>query len=235
MITIIAFDADDTLWFTEKYFQTAQDELGKLLSEWKDSENIHEILLKTEKNNLPLYGYGVKGFVLSMIQAAIQISGGEISADSIAQILTIGRKMLEAEMVLLPHVLETLQNLASKYRMMVITKGDLLHQNAKVKTAGLTGFFDLVEVVSEKTPETYKTILDKYKLNPRAFLMVGNSLRSDILPVLELGGKAVHIPAHTTWALEMVSNFDVSQENFYELEHMGGLPELVEELTKSFK
>ena len=224
---MIAFDADDTLWHGEVHYRDAQDSLKSLLSPWKDPETIDQILDEIEMCNLPLYGYGVKAFMLSMTEAAITISDGEIRGDQIGQILSLGRGMLEAEVDLCPHVLETLQKLSADYRLMVITKGDLLDQTDKVERSGLAPYFTAVEVVSQKTAPVYRSILERYHLDPARFMMVGNSLPSDIIPVLELGGSAVHIPADTTWAHEMVEDFDSSQPGFFELENVSQLPTLL--------
>lgn len=230
-IEMIAFDADDTLWKTEANFEKAQSELQKILSPWRDSEKTEEIVFKTEMDNLSLYGLGVKAFTLSMIEAALHISHGEITGDAIEQIIQLGREMLEAEVELLPCVAETIKTLSKDYPLMVITKGDLLDQTTKISRSGLGAHFSLVEVVSEKTPQSYAKVLNKFHLDPQNIVMVGNSLKSDVLPILHLGGRAVHIPANTTWAHELVADFDTSQEGFYELEHMGHLPELVTEIA----
>lgn len=230
-IEMIAFDADDTLWTTEANFEKAQRELQKILSPWRDSEKTEEIVFKTEMDNLSLYGLGVKAFTLSMIEAALQISHGEIPGESVEQIIGLGREMLKAEVELLTFVPETVKTLSKDYPLMVITKGDLLDQTTKISRSGLGPYFSLVEVVSEKTPQSYAQVLDKFHLDPQNLVMVGNSLKSDILPILHLGGRAVHIPANTTWAHELVSDFDTSQEGFYEIEHMGHLPELVTEIA----
>lgn len=230
-IEMIAFDADDTLWKTEANFEKAQKELEKILSPWKDSEKTEEIVFKTEMDNLSIYGLGVKAFTLSMIEAALQISQGEIQGESIEQIIRLGREMLEAEVELLPCVAETIPKLSKDNPLMVITKGDLLDQTTKISRSGLSAHFSLVEVVSEKTPLSYAKVLEKFHLDPKNLLMVGNSLKSDIIPILELGGTAVHIPASTTWAHELVADFDTSQDRFYELENMGDLPELITKIS----
>jgi putative hydrolase of the HAD superfamily len=229
-IEMIAFDADDTLWHGEVHYHDAQAELIEILSPWDDPETIDGMLAEIEMKNLPLYGYGVKAFVLSMIEAAIKIASDEIPAKIIEKILSIGRNMLETELELLPHVPDTLEILSKDFPLMVITKGDLLDQTAKVSRSGLERFFPLVEVVNDKTPESYRLVLDKFQINPKNLVMVGNSIRSDVLPVLALGGKAVYIPANTTWEHEMVPDFNPAQEGFYEIEHMGLLPKLISEI-----
>ena len=233
MFDMIAFDADDTLWHNEVHYQDAQEKLTQILSPWAGPDTVKSQLLAIEMQNLDLYGYGVKAFVLSMIQAAIQISKGCIQGENISQILSLGRDMLHAEVITLPRVSETLAALVKSHHLMVITKGDPLDQTNKINRSGLSGFFMGVEVVSEKTSAAYQKVLEHYHLDISKFLMVGNSLRSDILPVLELGGKAIYIPADTTWSHEALNGFDTTQKGFYELDDIGQLPRLVAKLEKS--
>lgn len=232
-IDMIAFDADDTLWHTEIHYLQAQKDFIKLLNPWGTVESIREVVDQIIIENLSWYGYGIKAFILSLIEAAIHISQGEIHAHQVDQILSIGKKMLAEEIVLRPHVLETLQTLVSSYPMMVITKGDLLDQTTKLKRAGIGDFFSIVEVVNEKSPETYARLLERHQLNPQYFLMVGNTIRSDIQPVLALGSTAVHIPAGSTWEHEKVTGFDTTQNGFYELDHMGQLSELISRISNA--
>ena len=224
---LIAFDADDTLWQGEVYYREAQKALTQLLTPWQNADEIHRVMFETEMRNLPLYGYGVKAFTLSMLEAAVAISHGAVTGKEIEAILTLGQGMLTAEIQLQPFVVETLTSLTGTLPLMVITKGDLLDQTAKVTRSGLAPFFQRVEVVNDKTTATYAEILQRYHLAPARFLMVGNSLRSDILPVLELGGTAVYIPADTSWAHEDVADFDADHQRFFELEHLGQLPGLL--------
>ncbi len=228
-ITTIAFDADDTLWENEHLYLEAQQGFQRIMAPWGNQERNHDILYEIEMRNLPIYGYGIKAFCLSLIEAAIKISKGDISAAQIEGILAIGRDMLQAEVKLLSHVPEVLQELNKHYRLMVITKGDLLDQTAKVTRSGLTEYFTDVEVLNHKTQEEYAAILARYSIPPGQFLMVGNSLRSDILPVLELGGIAVHVPTDVTWAHEHIEDFDRTQPRFFELAHLGQLPDLIKE------
>ncbi len=223
-IDVIAFDADDTLWENEVLYQHAQERLRDILSPWADAEIIDKVLYDTEMRNLPLYGYGIKAFSLSMIETAVHISEGEISGEDVSRILDIAQSMLQAEVELRPYVRETLEALSGKYPLMVITKGDLLDQTSKIKRSGLEDFFSITEIINDKTPEAYQAILQRHGIEPERFLMVGNSLRSDVLPVLELGGKAVYIPAETTWSHEVVSEFDDQSDGFFELDHLGELP-----------
>jgi len=227
---MIGFDADDTLWHTEIHYRQAHEEFEKILSSWGEAEQIREITDQFIIENLPNYGYGIKPFILSLIEAAIHISRGEIHADQIDEILSIGKKLVATEVILRPFVFETLQTLVPLYPLMLITKGDLLDQTSKVKRSGIEDCFSMIEVVNEKSPETYTRILEKYQINPNNFLMVGNTLRSDVHPVLALGGTAVHIPADLTWEHEMVPNFDATHDKYFELEHMGQLFDLITQI-----
>jgi putative hydrolase of the HAD superfamily len=230
MLKMIAFDADDTLWHNETLYTTAQDKLKEVLSAYLDTDGIEARLYETEMRNLDHFGYGMKSFTLSMIETAIELTEGQIKGDDIQQIINAGRKMLEAPLQLLEHVKPAVIQLSDNYPLMIITKGDLLDQETKIARSGLGVFFSDVEVVSEKSETTYQGILSRYGLEPHQFLMVGNSLRSDILPVVLLGGWAVHIPYHTTWAYETVTSQAISKQDYFELDHMGLLPELVEKL-----
>jgi putative hydrolase of the HAD superfamily len=232
-IQMIAFDADDTLWHGEVYYQDALVEFKQILSPWDEPESIESIIAEIEMRNLPMYGYGIKAFVLSMIEAAIRISDNAIPSKSIQRILAIGRSMIESDIVLLPHVSKTLDILYGTYQMMVITKGDLLDQTTKVTRSGLEKYFPLVEVLNDKTAESYQSVFKKYTIDPQSLVMVGNSIRSDIHPILTLGGTAVYIPANTTWEHEMVHDFDTSQNGFYEIEHIGQLPDLITEINQT--
>ena len=223
----IAFDADDTLWENETLYQEAQNKLKVILSPWQSFQQIDSVLYETEQRNMPLYGYGIKAFTLSMIEAAIQISDGEITSHEISQIINIAKSMLTSEVILRPHAKKTLEELSKDHQLMMITKGDLLDQSRKLERSGLAHHFNFVEIINDKTPQTYIDIFHKYGLDPKTFLMVGNSLRSDIQPVLELGGKAVHIPAGTTWEHEVLADFDKNKKGFYELEHLGLLPKFI--------
>lgn len=226
-IDMIAFDADDTLWENEPLYQNAQTRFKQLLSPWGAPSVIEKVLYETEISNLPIYGYGIKAFSLSMLETALKVSAGKISGDEVSAILAITRAMLEAEVELRPHVEEVLAALSRSFPLMVITKGDLLDQTSKINRSGLAKYFSIIEVINEKTPETYAAVLEKHGLAPGNFLMVGNSLRSDILPVLELGGKAVFIPASKTWAHEDMPGFDLQREDYLQLEHFGQLPALI--------
>jgi putative hydrolase of the HAD superfamily len=225
---LIAFDADDTLWHNETLYEQTQFRLQKLLSGYVDEESVVDRLYETEKRNLEYYGYGIKSFTLSMIETAIELTDGQIRGRDIEQIITFAREMLETPTQLLEHVEETIAALSKTHKLMIITKGDLFDQETKIAQSGLADYFTHIEIVSEKTPDTYQSLLDKHNINPSRFLMVGNSLRSDVLPVVEVGGRAVHIPYHITWQHETAAN--KSQADYLELEHIGLLPNYIEAL-----
>lgn len=204
-IRVIGFDADDTLWVNETYFRDAEVEFAKLLSQYETLNKIDQELFMMEIKNLPLYGYGVKGFMLSMVEMAIELSNGEISSSVISEILEIGKRMLNKPVELLEGVEEVLQKLSTKYRLILATKGDLLDQERKLEKSGLTNYFHHIEVLSDKKSANYKKLLGHLDIEPEAFLMIGNSLKSDILPLVEIGAEAIHVPFHTTWLHEKVS------------------------------
>ena len=230
---ILAFDADDTLWHTERLYIRAQARLKELLSAYMADEGLDERLYRAEGRNLDHFGYGIKAFALSMIETAIELTGGRISAADIQRIIDSAREMLLADVELLDHVAETLADLAATHALMLITKGDLRDQETKVARSGIGQYFRHIEIVSDKSAAVYRTILDKHATPPGQFLMVGNSLRSDILPVLELGGTAVYVPQELTWAHETAEAPSASHPDFYQLEHLGQLPALVARLEVS--
>jgi putative hydrolase of the HAD superfamily len=216
---VIAFDADDTLWVNEPYFRESEETFAALFEDYLPMHQTQQELFKTEMDNLALYGYGVKGFMLSMIETAIRITGGNLSAEGTDRILEIGKELLERPIEILPHVETVLEALSTKYRIVVATKGDLLDQERKLKKSGLAKYFHHIEIMSDKKPEDYQKLIRHLDIAPEQFFMIGNSLKSDILPVLELGGHGVHIPFHTTWAHEMVSH-PVEHVNFREIEQL---------------
>jgi putative hydrolase of the HAD superfamily len=222
MIRVIAFDADDTLWHNEAYYRDAEATFRRMLATYHDEAWIQERLFATEMRNLGHFGYGIKSFVLSMIETAIELTEGQVTGREIQTLVDLGREMLAHPVEPLPQVAETLAALHGKYRLMVITKGDLLDQEAKLARSNLDAFFSAVEVVSEKDEAVYRAILARHDLAPGEFLMVGNSVRSDILPVVALGGHAVHVPYATTWIHEHVEDVDATR--FTTMEHVGLLP-----------
>jgi putative hydrolase of the HAD superfamily len=230
MLDLIAFDADDTLWHNESLYRQAQQQLQALLSPYAAAEVVKQRLFRTEMRNLPLYGYGIKSFALSMIETAIELSEEQVSAAGIGRLLDVARAMLAADVQLFDHAEATLASLAGRYPLMLITKGDLRDQQAKLARSQIQGYFEHVEVVSEKTEQTYASLLERHGVPPDRFLMVGNSLRSDVLPVLALGAFSVYVPYHLTWMHEQVDALPAGQAGFYTVEHLGQLPALVEQL-----
>lgn len=231
-IRVIAFDADDTLWHNESLFVAAKNKLQELLSRYSVSKPVVQRLDETEIHNLRYFGYGTKSFTLSMIEAAIELTNGQIKGRDVQEIITIGKEMLTTPVELFEHVQEIVRKLAESYQLMLITKGDLLDQERKIAQSGLAPYFTYIEIVSNKISETYEGILAKHNIKPQEFLMVGNSLRSDILPVIAAGGHAVHIPHHFTWSHEIVAVHEDTQQEYFECEHIGLLPELVEKLEE---
>ncbi len=229
---VIGFDADDTLWHNERLCVHAQEQLKALLSAYLVDEQMDERLYQTEMRNLEHFGYGIKAFALSMIETAIELTDGRISARDIQQIVDSARQMMIADVELLDHVEEALGLLAADHALMLITKGDLRDQERKLARSGLAEHFRYVEIVSDKARENYSAILERLSLPPADFLMIGNSLRSDILPVLELGGTAVYVPQELTWVHESGQLPPDSQPGFHQLEHLGQLPALVAHLEE---
>jgi putative hydrolase of the HAD superfamily len=203
-IKVIAFDADDTLWVNEPYFQETEKKFCTLLETYMPAHNLSRELLTIEIANLVLYGYGVKGYILSMIEAAIKVTGGTLTIKDVETIIGYGKDLLNEPIELLDHVEEVLLALKDKYRLVVATKGDLLDQERKLKKSGLSHYFHHIEIMSDKKEEDYLKLIRHLDIPPEEFMMIGNSLKSDVLPVLNIGGHAVHIPYHTTWAHEHV-------------------------------
>lgn len=216
-IKVIAFDADDTLWVNEPYFQETEEKFCELLAPYLSRHTLSQELFKTEIANLKLYGYGIKGYILSMIEAALQISSHTISNEVIAKIIQYGKELLERPIELLDGVEDTLQALQQRYKLVVATKGDLLDQRRKLHNSGLGKYFHHIEVMSDKQDKDYSDLVKRLDINPSEFLMIGNSLKSDVLPVLEIGGHAIHIPFHTTWAHERIDH-KVEHANFRDFE-----------------
>jgi putative hydrolase of the HAD superfamily len=232
MIDVIAFDADDTLWHNETLYARAQDGLRALLSPYRDEAGVRKALYETEMANLHRYGYGIKSFALSMIETAIQVSEGRIGAGDIWQLIGLAQEMLEAPVELLEGVAEVVPALAADCRLMLVTKGDLRDQEVKLARSGLASYFWQVEIVREKSAGVYRGLLEKHAIAPERFLMVGNSLRSDVLPVVEIGGHAVHVPYHITWEHEHVAVVGDAVPGYAELEDIRLLPGYVESLCQ---
>ena len=227
-IKTIAFDADDTLWVNEPHFQKVEEQFCELMEDFLSRHHISQELFKTEMSNLALYGYGVKSFMLSMIETAIRISDNNVSVVAIEQILTLGKELLDQPNELLDGVKDILKSLSGKYRLVVATKGDLLDQERKLEKSNLGGYFHHIEIMSEKKESDYLKLLRHLDEDPGSFLMVGNSIKSDILPVLNIGGYAAHIPYHTTWAHEHVEH-EISHEHFWKLENIRDLESILEQ------
>lgn len=223
MIKTIAFDADDTLWHTERIFISIKEKYAQLLAEYHDYDYIERHLDAMETKNIQHFGYGVKGFTLSMIETACELTEGRVTGDKIKQIIDFAREMLAAPIDVLEGVRETIEALSKNYRLMVITKGDLLDQETKLARSGLGDYFDAFEIVPRKDAKIYKYVMRRHSIAPEEFLMVGNSLKSDILPVLETGARAVFVPYETEWFHERVSEEELAGKSFGRIETMSGL------------
>jgi putative hydrolase of the HAD superfamily len=224
---IVAFDADDTLWVNETIFTNTRDKFKYLIEQYAEVDQLEDRLYQTEKRNLSLFGYGIKGFTLSMIETAIEITDGQISSRDIHQITAWCKDMLAHPVELLEAVEDTLKKLRQEYQLMVITKGDLFDQQTKIARSGLGELFDHIEIVSEKDEKAYAQILRRHHISLDHFIMVGNSVKSDILPICALGGRAVYIPFHTTWAHERVAEEHVAALSFQTLQAISQLPALL--------
>lgn len=225
-LTAIGFDADDTLWHNERFFQLTQARFADLLRDHAPAGDLEARLLAAERRNLGHYGFGVKAFTLSMIETAIEVSEGAVPAPVIAEILAAGREMLRHPIELLPHARAAIEALSGRYRIVLITKGDLLDQERKLAQSGLGDLFDAVEIVSDKRADTYARIFARYGTGVEGALMVGNSLKSDVLPMLEAGGWGVHVPHELTWALEE-AHAPAQHPRFREITDLGGLDALI--------
>jgi putative hydrolase of the HAD superfamily len=230
MFDVIAFDADDTLWHNEPLYRGAQQQVLEILAHYHDRDWIERRMYETEVRNLEHYGYGIKGFTLSMIETAIELTEGRITGSEIGKVIELTREMFKAPVELLDGVEETITTLAASHDLMLITKGDLFEQQAKIARSGLADHFTRVEIVPVKVRQTYQSIVSKHKIAPERFLMVGNSIRSDILPVIEMGGHAIHIPYQTTWQHENVPEEELVGREFIRLSHIRELLTLIDEL-----
>lgn len=212
-LKVIAFDADDTLWVNEPYFQETEHKFCALLEDYLPHHSVSQEMFKTEMQNLALYGYGVKGFMLSMIETALRVSNNTVSLSVIEKAIQYGKELLEKPIELLDGIEEVLHTLKNKYRLVVATKGDLLDQERKLKKSGLEHYFHHIEIMSDKQEKDYIKLIKHLDIKPEEFLMIGNSLKSDVIPVLAVGGHAVHVPYHTTWAHENVEQ-TIEHERF---------------------
>jgi putative hydrolase of the HAD superfamily len=216
-LKVIAFDADDTLWVNEPYFRQTEERFYDLFSEYSSQRTLERELLKTEIENLALYGYGIKGFMLSMIETALKVTNNTISVNVVEKILNLGKQMLDQPIELLDGVEDVLLALKDKYRLVVATKGDLLDQERKLRKSGISHYFHHIEIMSEKDDANYLKLIKHLDIQPAELLMVGNSLKSDILPVLNVGGYGVHVPYHITWAHEHIEH-SIDDEKFKSVE-----------------
>lgn len=221
---VIAFDADDTLWVNETYFREAELEFTNLLSKYETKNKIDQELFKKEIENLSFYGYGIKGFVLSMIECAIELSNTTVHPKTIQAILNIGKEMLAKPITLLDGVEDVLKTLHGKYKLIVATKGDLLDQERKLEKSNLLKYFHHIEVMSDKKEKDYQKLLKHLDIEPTEFLMVGNSLKSDVLPLIAIGASAIHIPFHTTWIHEQVSDKEAAKQDYITLTTIKEIP-----------
>jgi putative hydrolase of the HAD superfamily len=219
-IKAIAFDADDTLWVNEPYYQETEKRFCALMKKFAEPETVSAALLKTETGNLCLYGFGAKGFTLSMIETAVKLSNGNISADDIGTILSLGKNLMDIPIQLLGDIKAIVSSLKKKFKVILATKGDLIDQQRKLGKSGLDGLFDHVEIMSDKKEEDYRLLLQKLNIAPAEFMMVGNSYKSDILPVIAAGGKAVYIPYSVTWQHEASSEI-ASHPDLYQMKEIG--------------
>lgn len=229
MIKVIAFDADDTLWVNEPFFREAEEEFASLMEDFMPRHSSIRELYQTEIENLGLYGYGIKGFMLSMIQTALRISDHKINAKALDKILEIGYDMMQKPVEIMPGVEEVLAELKENYRLVMATKGDLVDQERKLKKSGLDHYFHHIEIMSEKKEADFAKLISHLDVVPEEFLMMGNSLKSDVLPVLELGGHAIHIPYHITWEHERIEH-EIEHENFYQAERISQVVEMIREM-----
>jgi putative hydrolase of the HAD superfamily len=225
-LKVIAFDADDTLFVNEPYFQETEQKFCALMSDYLSEQGLSQELFKTEVDNLNLYGYGIKGYTLSMIEAAMKISNNTLSVEAIEKIIVFGKELLQRPIVLLDGVEETLKSLHGNYKLVVATKGDLKDQRRKLHDSGLGAYFHHIEVMSDKQEKDYSDLLNRLEIKPKEFFMIGNSLKSDVLPVLGIGGYAVHVPYHTTWEHEKIHH-KVEHPNFRTVDKISDVLEIL--------
>jgi putative hydrolase of the HAD superfamily len=229
-IDVIGLDGDDTLWHSESLFAVTNDRIRELLSPHVSTEVLDERLLDVERQNLALFGYGAKAFTLSVIETAIEVTNGRVTTAEIQAIIDLGKALLAHPVDLLDGVADAVERLADDHRLVLITKGDLFHQESKVAGSGLGDWFDSIQIVSEKDPATYRRVLDTVGVAPDRFLMVGNSLRSDVEPVLGIGGRAVHVPYEHQWALDSEPEGALPEDGWWHLDSLADLPGLVERI-----
>jgi putative hydrolase of the HAD superfamily len=230
-ICLVGFDADDTLWRSEDYYREAQAAFEGIVAGYVNLDDVGGHLYEVEKRNIALFGYGVKGMVLSMIETAVEITQARISATDLHRIVEIGKALLQHPVELLPGVREAVERVAADWPVVLITKGDLFHQETKVRESGLSDLFRRIEIVSEKDAATYARLFTEFDIAPSQFAMVGNSLRSDIAPVLALGGWGVHVPYHTVWVHDMLEAPLQDTSRMRSVENLAGLPSAMHEIA----
>ncbi|KFL26010.1 HAD family hydrolase [Devosia sp. 17-2-E-8] len=228
-ISAIGFDADDTLWQNEQFYRLTETRFTQLLADYAEPTDLSARLLETEKRTLGLYGFGIKGFTLSMLETAIEVTDGKVPASVLSEILAAGREMLSHPVEPLPHALAALEALRNDYRLILITKGDLFDQERKLAQSGLGDLFAAVEIVSDKNAATYSRIFSRHADGPERALMVGNSLKSDVVPAIEAGSWGVYVPHALTWSYEHIEA-PTTQPRFRQIEHLGQLQDLVGKL-----
>lgn len=232
MLTTICFDADDTLWHNERFFRLTEARFVDLLQDFAEAEHLTERLLDAERRNIERYGYGIKGFTLSMIETALQVTENRVPGEVIAELVAAGQEMLAHPIELLPGAAETVEGLAAEFQLLLITKGDLIDQERKLAQSGLGELFDGVEIVSEKTPAVYRDIFSGRGIVPSAAMMVGNSLKSDVNPAIEAGGWGVYVPFGDTWLLEAAPAPD-GHPRYREIARLDEVPDVVRELCRN--
>ncbi len=228
-LKVVAFDADDTLWHNERFFKLTQARFAELLGDHADPDHLDQRLLEAERRNIGRYGFGIKGFTLSMIETAVEVSDGRVGAEAVQQIIDWGKDMMAHPVELLAGVAETIEELRRSHRLVLITKGDLFHQETKIAESGLAPHFEAIEILSEKSPEQYRKVLGRAGIDPSGFAMVGNSLRSDVQPVIDIGGHGIHIPYGILWGHERVEA-EPNGPTFHRLDCFADLPGLLSQL-----
>lgn len=219
-VQVIAFDADDTLWENENFFREAELRFCEILKEYQSAPKVMEELFQVEMQNLELYGYGIKAFVLSLIETSLMISDKRITPDQLEAIIGIGKDLLKKDVILLDGIVNVLDKLNGRFQLVLATKGDLLDQERKLKKSGLLKYFHHIEIMTHKRAENYQELLKHLDIPANQFMMIGNSLRSDVLPVIELGGYAVHVPFYTTWKYERMDSSEIESDRFFELKEI---------------